>query len=59
MAEIVNLRAKRKDVARKQARVIADANTARFGRTKAERLAEKALLQKSARDLEGHKRDPD
>lgn len=57
MAEIVNLRTKRKEVARKAARAQADANAAKFGQTKAERDLVKARADKTARDLEGHKRD--
>ena len=57
MAGIVNLRAKRKEVARKAARVQADANAAKFGQTKAERDLAQARADKSARDLDGHKRD--
>ena len=45
MAEIVNLRAKRKEAARKAARAKGDENAAKFGRTKAER------------DLDGHRRE--
>lgn len=57
MAEIVNLRTKRKEAARKAARVRADANAAKFGQTKAERDLAKARADKTARDLDGHKRD--
>lgn len=57
MAEIVNLRAKRKEAARKAARVQADANAAKFGQTKAELDLAQARADKSARDLDGHKRD--
>lgn len=57
MAEIVNLRQAKKQAARKAARSVADANAAKFGRTKVEREVEKARAEKSARDLEGHKRE--
>lgn len=57
MAEIVNLRAKRKEATRKAARTQADANAAKFGRTKAERDLAQARADKTARDLDGHKRD--
>lgn len=57
MAEIVNLRAKRKAVARKTARTTADENAARFGRTKTARKVEEAQALKSAHDLDGHKRE--
>ncbi len=57
MAEIVNLRAKRKEVARKAARAQAGANAAKYGQTRAERDLAKARADKTARDLDGHKRD--
>jgi hypothetical protein len=57
MAEIVNLRTAKKQAARKAARVTADANAAKFGRTKAERDAEAARAAKAARDLDGHLRE--
>ena len=57
MAEIVNLRAKRKEVARKAARTQADANAAKFGQTKAERELAQARAEKAARDLDAHQRD--
>ena len=41
MAEIVNLRRARKDKARQQRESEADANRRRFGRTKAEKAADK------------------
>lgn len=59
MAEIVNLRQKRKDLARKAAREKGDENAAKFGRTKAERSLEQARAEKSARDHDNHKRDTD
>ena len=59
MAEIVNLRTVKKQAARKAARSDADANAAKHGRTKAERALEKARLEKAARALDGHKREPE
>lgn len=59
MAEIVNLRAKRKAAARAADRATADENAARFGRTKAERTLQTASAEKAARDLAAHKRDPE
>jgi hypothetical protein len=59
MAEIVNLRQKRKDAARKAARVQADANAVKFGRSKAEKRLQDAQAEQAARKLDGHKRDPD
>ena len=57
MAEVVNLRAARKAKDREAARAKADANAARFGRTKAEREIEAARAEKAARDLDGHERE--
>jgi hypothetical protein len=57
MAEIVNLRTKRKEAARKAARAQADANAAKFGQTRAERDLAQARAEKAARDLDAHKRD--
>ncbi|WP_431300301.1 DUF4169 family protein [Tabrizicola sp. BL-A-41-H6] len=59
MAEVVNLRQVKKQAARKAARVEADANAAKFGRTKAEREVEAARAAKAARDLDGHLRETD
>jgi hypothetical protein len=57
MAEIVNLRAKRKEAARKAARTQADANAAKFGQTRAERDLSQARAEKAARDLDAHRKD--
>lgn len=57
MAEIVNLRQKRKEAARKAARAAGDANAAKFGRSKAERDLQTARDAKARRDLDGHLRD--
>jgi hypothetical protein len=58
MAEIVNLRQRRKAAARKAARAEADANAARHGRPKAETALTRARAEKAARDLDSHRRDP-
>jgi len=59
MAEIVNLRRvkKRREAAMKRAQ--ADANAARFGRTRAERELEAARQEQARAVLEGHRREPD
>ena len=57
MAEIINLRQVKKQAARKAARASADANAAKHGRTKAERVLEKTRTDKAAKDLDGHKRE--
>lgn len=59
MAEIINLRTAKKQAARKAARTTGDENAAKFGLTKAERDRQKAQAEKSARDLDGHRRDTD
>lgn len=57
MAEIVNLRHKRKQAARAAARKQADANAARFGQTKHERGLIKARTDQAEHRLDGHRRD--
>jgi hypothetical protein len=56
MAEIVNLKAVRKARVRVEAKVVADANAAKFGRTKGEKDREAAEADKARRDLDGHHR---
>ncbi len=56
MADIVNLRQKRKEAARKAARAAGDANAVKFGRTKAERDLQAARDDKARRDLDAHRR---
>jgi len=52
VAEIVNLRHVRKRIARDAASRAADANRAKYGRTKAEREAEAMQNERSERDLD-------
>jgi hypothetical protein len=59
MAEIVNLKARRKDAARKAARAQADANAARFGRTKAQKALEQAQAEQSRKRLDAAQRQHD
>lgn len=59
MAEIVNLRRARKDKARRQRESEADANRRRFGRTKAEKAADKGAQERATRDIDGKKIDRD
>lgn len=59
MAEIINLRTAKKQAARKAARARGDENAAKFGRTKADRDLQAAEAAKSARDLDGHRREPE
>lgn len=55
--KVVSLSRARKDRARAARRVEADANAARHGRTKAERMAEDAAAEKARRALDGHALD--
>ena len=55
MADIVNLRRARKDKARREREAAADANRRRFGRTKAEKTADRDAKERAARDIEGKK----
>lgn len=55
MAEIVNLKNRRKLAARAGKAAQADANRARFGRTKAEKALDKAERERSLRDLDSKK----
>ena len=59
MAEIVNLRRARKDKVRQQRESEANANRRRFGRTKAEKAADKDAQERSRRDVDGKKIDRD
>lgn len=56
-AKIVNLSRARKSRARDDKRQQADANAARFGRTRAEREATALEATKAARHLDQHKRE--
>ena len=55
--KVVNLKQKRKQVARDEARQKADQNAVTFGTPKALKDLQKAKSAKAARDLAGHKRD--
>ena len=59
MAEIVNLRRARKDKGRQQRESEADANRRRFGRTKAEKAADKDVQDRARREVDGKKIDRD
>lgn len=56
MAEIINLNRAKKAVAKSAAKVQADANSAKFGQSKADKATEKKRADKAQRDLDGHKR---
>lgn len=57
MAEIINLRMARKAMARATQAADADANRARFGRTKAEKMRDRIEAERAARILDGARRD--
>ncbi len=58
MGEIVNLREARKRQARAEKARLAEANRARFGRTKAEKQAQLAEARRQAKLLDGALCDP-
>ncbi len=53
MADIVNLKRARKDKARRERDSEAQANRRRFGRTKAEKAADKDAGTRARRDIDG------
>lgn len=58
MAEIVNLRMARKAKARNESEAAAAANRAKFGASKSERKLRLAQAELAAKQLDGHKREP-
>jgi hypothetical protein len=52
MANIVNLKRARKDKARRESESEAEANRRRFGRTKAEKAADKDAAKRASRALD-------
>ncbi len=58
-AEVINLRRARKDRDRAARQDAAQVNRARHGATKADKSLADARKEKSARDLDAHKRDTD
>ncbi|MBM3646875.1 MAG: DUF4169 family protein [Alphaproteobacteria bacterium] len=59
MAEIVNLRRARKDKARREREVAADANRRQFGRTRTEKTADQDAKRRAERTIEGKRLDRD
>ena len=57
MTKVVNLNRARKAKTRKAAKVQADENAVRFGRSKAQKARDKAIADKAHRDLDGHERE--
>ncbi|MFV0625245.1 DUF4169 family protein [Sphingomonas sp. ac-8] len=58
MAEIINLNRARKARARAERAAEADANRHRFGRTKAEKKADKIAADRAERTLDGARLEP-
>ena len=58
MADIVNLKRARKDKARRERDNEADANRRRFGRTKAEKTADKDAETRARQTLEARRLEP-
>ncbi|SDZ32384.1 protein of unknown function [Jannaschia faecimaris] len=57
MTKPINLNRARKDRTRAARKVEADANSARFGRTKEEKAREASEASATRRRLDGHRRD--
>ena len=57
MGEVVNLKRFKKRTAREQAAKLADANRARFGRTKSERVLEERSAERANDLLDQHRID--
>ncbi len=57
MAEIVNLRSVRKAKAKAEKANVAQANRAKFGRTKAEKARDKSEAERAARTIDGALRE--
>ncbi len=57
MSQISNLSRFRKQKARAEARKQADANSVKFGRTKAQKLADQAGRERAEKHLDGVRRD--
>jgi hypothetical protein len=59
MAEIVNLKQARKDKARRERSTEADANRRRFGRTRAEKQADKDAEERARKSHDARRLEPD
>jgi hypothetical protein len=57
MTTPINLNRYRKDKARAAKRAKADENAVKFGRSKAQKAAEKTQTERDQNTLDGHKRD--
>jgi hypothetical protein len=59
MAEIVNLRRARKDKVRREREAEADTNRRRFGRTRAEKDADRDTAERAVRLIDGKRLEPE
>ena len=59
MAEIVNLRRARKDKAKRDRETEADANRRRFGRTLAQKEADRDATERATRLIDGKRLEPE
>lgn len=59
MADIVNLQRARKNKARREREAEAAANRRRFGRTRAEKEADRDVANRTARSLDGKRLGPE
>lgn len=57
MSKVTNLNQIRKQKARADKRAEADANAAKFGRTKAQKALEQAQADKARQELDRHRKD--
>jgi len=55
---VVNFRKAKKKIARADKEKSAEENRIKFGRTKAQKLADKAAKDKAAKHIDDHKREP-
>lgn len=59
MADIFNLRRARKDKAKREREAEADANRRRFGRTLAQKEADRNVAERMVRTLDGKRLEPE
>lgn len=55
---VVNFRKAKKKIARADKEKNAEQNRVKFGRTKAQKLADKTVKDKAAKHIDDHKREP-
>ena len=59
MAELINLRQRRKQAARKERETLASANRAKFGETKTARMVREKSEALDLKRLDAHRRKPE